>query len=541
MQLFFKKNILLKIKHLDIKNQLILDKKLRFLQCKLKIANIKSPNLSILVLHAMKQKVGIVGSGIAGLATAVHLSRKGYQVVVFEQGPTFGGKLGAATRGSYRFDLGPSLFTMPNLLTSLLDEDLKATFEVTPLHTLCHYFYEHKTTPFKAPATPKDFIQEASAYFEEHPERISRFLKKSKRVYDITAPVFLENSLHRLKTYVSKSGLKGILNLWRINMFQTMNESLEHQFKNPDFIQFFNRYATYNGSDPYQAPATLNVISHLELHYGAYLPNQGMRAIAEILFQQAQRLGVTFLFNTGISHAEKHQGNITQLVDNQGHYHPIDLCVANVDVKVMYQHILKKDIPKKIRNAENSSSALIFYFGVKRSFPELDVHNILFSKNYKAEFEAIFRTHTLQDDPTVYINITSKIIKSDAPEGCENWFVMINAAHDKGQYTDSFLSEARKKIIQKINSILKIDLESLIEEEDVLSPVTIASRTGSDKGSLYGISSNNRMSAFFRQSNHSSDFKNLYFCGGSVHPGGGIPLCLHSAQILNKIIPDAYR
>ncbi len=488
------------------------------------------------------QTAGIIGSGIAGLASSIHLARKGYAVQVFEQADTYGGKMGVSHLGPYRFDLGPSLFTMPQFVWNLLDTDLKDSFEVIRLETLCHYFYDHKQEPFIANADMQLFAEQAASYFEESSKTILRFMEHSKLVYDITAPVFLENSLHKTSTYTAPAGRKGIANLWRINMFQTMNGALEKQFNNPDLIQLFNRYATYNGSNPYKAPATLNVIPHLEFFYGAYLPKKGMRAIADILYQQACRLGVTFNFNSAIEHAEVDaQKTIRALLTVNGDRVPVDICIANIDVKLWYQKILKTELPKRIKKAENSSSALIFYWGIKQKFPKLDVHNILFSNDYPEEFDALFTRKNLQKDPTVYINITSKEIPDDAPEYGENWFVMINAAHDTGQYNPEHLAEARKRIIQKINRVLNTDIEPLIEVETVLDPVHIARGTGSDKGSLYGSSSNDRMSAFFRQANFSSQHKNLYFCGGSVHPGGGIPLCMMGASILNKIIPDANR
>jgi phytoene dehydrogenase-like protein len=215
-----------------------------------------------------------------------------------------------------------------------------------------------------------------------------------------------------------------------------------------------------------------------------------------------------------------------------------DLIVANVDIKRVYQHFLKKPLPPKIRKSENSSSALIFYWGIKKTFPELDIHNIFFSNNYQEEFDAIFNRKTVQQDPTVYINITSKMVNNDAPANGENWFVMINVPHNSGQNWAEFTQIAKSKIIKKLSHILQQNIEELIEVEAVLDPVLIESNTGSDKGSLYGSSSNQRMSAFFRQANFSSEYRNLYFCGGSVHPGGGIPLCLLGAQIVNRLVPQ---
>lgn len=486
----------------------------------------------------MGKQAVIIGSGIAGLASSVHLARKGYQVLVLEQHATFGGKLGVFNSKGYRFDMGPSLFTMPEFVYDLLDDDLSEQFNVHKLETLCHYFWD-SPQPFAAHADLDQFTSEASRYFHEDEQNIQSFLKKSKLVYDITSPVFLENSLHKINTYLSQTGIKGIANLWRLDMFKTMNESLEQRFSSDKLIQLFNRYATYNGSNPYQAPATLNVIPHLEFHYGAYLPKKGMRAIAEIIHEQAIRLGVVFKFNSTVKNVRKKSDQIVGIQVDSGVEHPCDVCVSDVDAKVLYRNLLKTEVPKKIAKAENSSSALIFYWGVKQSFENLDVHNILFSRNYREEFNHLFKHKTIQSDPTVYIHISSKVIQDDAPEGCENWFVMINAPHNNGQDWEAFRAEAREKIIQKINTVLQTDISPLIETEDYLDPILIEQRTSSDKGSLYGSSSNDRMSAFFRQANFTSSYKNLYFCGGSVHPGGGIPLCLLGANILNKIIPDA--
>jgi phytoene desaturase len=486
----------------------------------------------------MKKQAVVVGSGIAGLASSVHLARKGYKVLVLEQHNTFGGKLGVFNSKGYRFDMGPSLFTMPNFVYDLLDEDLSKEFSVHKLETLCHYFWDNPK-PFPAHANLDQFTKEASQYFQEDEQNIQSFLKKSKLVYDITSPVFLENSLHKINTYFSRTGIKGIANLWRLDMFKTMNESLEQRFSNDKLVQLFNRYATYNGSNPYQAPATLNVIPHLEFHYGAYLPKKGMRAIAEIIHKQATRLGVEFRFNSTVMNIKRESDQIISIQDNSGEEFPCDLCVSDVDAKVLYGKLLKTKIPRKIEKAENSSSALIFYWGVKQSFENLDVHNILFSRNYREEFDHLFKHKTIQSDPTVYIHISSKVIQDDAPNGCENWFVMINVPHNDGQDWEAFRAEARERVINKINATLNTDIDSLIETEDYLDPILIEQRTSSDKGSLYGSSSNDRMSAFFRQANFTSSYKNLYFCGGSVHPGGGIPLCLLGANILNKIIPDA--
>ena len=183
-----------------------------------------------------------------------------------------------------------------------------------------------------------------------------------------------------------------------------------------------------------------------------------------------------------------------------------------------------------------SSSAIIFFWGINREFKNLDLHNILFSNNYKEEFKNIFEKNDLYYDPTIYINITSKDIKGVSPKGSENWFVMINSPKDTGQDWDKMKKNLRKNIIKKIDRILKTNIENHIVEEKVFTPMDISINTNSYLGSLYGESSNTIFSPIKRHQNFSKKIRNLYFCGGTVHPGGGIPLCIMSSKIVTDLI-----
>lgn len=484
----------------------------------------------------MSLKVAVIGSGMAGMASAIRLSNLGHAVEVFEASPSFGGKLTSFRLNAYRFDAGPSLFTLPKLTEELLRLGYSSApdFQYQRLNPVCNYRFANGLR-FEANANPENFIDEFSRQFEVSPSKLRKYLHFYRKTYRIIAPVFLEQSLHLPASYFNKITLKGMLNLWRLKMGRSMNKIQQQHFSNPKAVQYFNRYATYNGSNPYTAPATLNVISQLELFDGAYLPSGGMHDISNALYQKALNSGVKFHFNCPVSKIILHKNKVTGLTDQGGNTYSFDAVFSNADVKKTYKNLLNTEPPAKIRKAENSSSALIFYWGIKKSFPELDLHNILFSEDYREEFNNLFKHHSIGDDPTVYINITSKFVKYDAPEGCENWFVMINAPANYGQNWEMLRLKARAAVVKKINNLLNTDIEPLIEEEDFLDPVRIEARTGSDRGSLYGTSSNNMNSAFMRHANFSSAIKGLYFCGGSVHPGGGIPLTLLSARIATEI------
>ncbi|MEZ4987281.1 MAG: hypothetical protein R2795_19935 [Saprospiraceae bacterium] len=239
---------------------------------------------------------------------------------------------------------------------------------------------------------------------------------------------------------------------------------------------------------------------------------------------------MTFRFGTRVEEIVVANGKTIGVVAGGKHL-PADAVVSNMDVFFTYRQLLPRERqPERILAQQKSTSAMIFYWGVKATFPELDCHNIFFSNHYEAEFAAL-EAGGMYEDPTVYINKTSHLVPGDAPAGCENWFVMINAPCDKGQDWETFAALTRQRTLAKLQAILGQDIATLIEEERVLTPADIQSLTGSHLGALYGTSSNSKMAAFMRHPNFSRRIKGLYFTGGSVHPGGGIPLCLLSARI----------
>ncbi|MBY5951915.1 phytoene desaturase family protein [Algoriphagus sp. NF] len=489
----------------------------------------------------MSQKALIIGSGIAGIASSIRLAVQGYQVEVFEANSYPGGKLSEITLKGYRFDAGPSLFTLPEQVEELFrlaGKDPKDHFDYEKLEVACHYFWEDGKQ-IKAWADIHRFAEEVETKLGEPAQNVREALRSSAFIYEHLAPLFMHRSLHQFGTWTNPQALKSYLKMGKLGIFSTMNQANERQFQNPKLVQLFNRYATYNGSDPYQTPATLNIIPHLEFNIGAYFPKKGMHDITMSLYRLAVDLGVGFHFNAKVEEILVENGKAVGVQVN-GQSHPADLVVNNMDMVNAYKSILRKQKqPKKLLEQPKSSSALIFYWGVKKEFQELGLHNILFSEDYQTEFEHIFKKGSIYEDPTVYINITSTHKSDDAPEGCMNWFTMINVPNNQGQDWDSLIQEARKNIISKVNRVLKTDLESLIEVEEILEPRTIESKTSSANGALYGNSSNNRFAAFLRHANYSSDIKNLYFCGGSVHPGGGIPLSLLSAKIMMGFVGDS--
>ncbi|HPH84328.1 MAG TPA: phytoene desaturase family protein [Ferruginibacter sp.] len=488
-------------------------------------------------------QVIIIGSGIAGMAAAVRLACAGYQVSVYEKNAYPGGKLSVFEKDGYRFDAGPSLFTQPVNIEDLFEtagEPIADYFSYSAVDTACRYFFENGKT-IDAFTDAELFSQELSEKTGEDPAAVKKYLKESEKLYNNIGSIFLQHSLHKKNTWFNKRVIRALGSVRFPYLFSTLNKYNVKKFRSPESIQIFNRYATYNGSNPFKAPGMLSLIPHLEQNQGTFYPKGGMISITNALYHLALKKGVTFHFNQAVERIIHHEGKAHGIVVDGKNIHA-NIIVSNGDIYFTYKNLLHHPVKaKKILKQERSSSAVIFYWGIGKSFPGLGLHNILFSNSYKEEFDNLFTKGLPGTDPTVYINITSKMEEGHAPVGKENWFVMVNAPANSGQDWEKLKSTIRQRVIEKINRILQIDLEPLIETEEVLDPVLIEERTGSYMGSLYGTSSNTRFAAFLRPANFTSYIKGLYFCGGSVHPGGGIPLCFNSAKITASLIGKDFK
>lgn len=493
--------------------------------------------LRLFFMQNQPLKCAVIGSGIAGLAIAIRLRAKGHDVTIFEANKTAGGKLKQFSKDGYRFDMGPTVFTLPNLIDELFElhnKNPRDYFSYSKLDKSFKYFFEDGVS-INAYSDPELFENEIADKTIDTKFSVRKYVADIKEKYHITNKVFIENSLHILSNFLTKEVAYGIANFYKIEPFKTMNKGNKSFFKDPKMVQIFNNYATYVGSNPFIAPATLNVIQHLEINMGAYVPDKGMYSLVESLVQLATEVGVKIELNSYVEQIVVEQNKATHI---QVHNTKLafDKIVSNMDVYYSYHKLIPNiPSPKQIKQPK-STSVIGFYWSINREFPELETHNMLFSDNSEAEFKSLFSTKSISDDPSIYLCITSKHVKSDAPKGGENWFVMIHAPHIENQDWEGLIATTRKKAITKINRILKTSIEGHITNERVLSPLNIRDNYHSAFGAIYGNSSNNMFATFLRHPNFTSKIKNLFFVGGTVHPGAGLPMCLNSSKIVDKLI-----
>lgn len=486
------------------------------------------------------KKVIVIGAGVGGLAIACRLASRGMKVQVFETNAYPGGKLGEIKSGDFRFDAGPSVCTLPEWIDDVFlfaGKNPRDYWNYRHLDRSCVYFFSDATR-FDAYTQSDKLETEALKVFGVGIETLREYLRNSKSLFEQTGKIFLEKSLHSFSTWANWNSLKALFKTPFSLLTNNLHSFNMKRFTNTRLVQVFDRFATYNGSDPFQAPAMMSVISNLEFNHGVFMPEGGMFSITKGLYKLALDLGVEFFFSTP---AEKIVINnrVVHGIEAQGKFMEADIVISNSDVALTYRNLLKDfKAPRRVFSQERSSSAIVFYWGLDRKFAELDLHNIFFAENYQEEFNCIFKEKRIPPDPTVYVNITSRYVPEDAPPLGENWFVMVNVPSGENLPVDAWRKKLRESILTKLERILKTEIRSHIVVDDFLDPLRIAKNTGSWQGALYGTSSNSAFSAFLRHPNFHSSLKGLYFVGGTVHPGGGIPLCLSSAKIVNEMITN---
>jgi phytoene desaturase len=493
------------------------------------------------------KRVLVVGAGLGGLSAAARLASRGYSVDVYEKNSLPGGKAASRKLGPYRFDTGPSLFTMPNVFEDffrslgLVMKDHLSPIPLSPITT----YYLSDGTRLSSYSDILRFGREIEEKTADSAAALEGFLGNGKRIYDRGAELFLYTSLQEKLFRFGGVPLKTFLGLGDIDPFRSLHRANSSFFTDTRLVQLFDRYATYNGSSPFRAPATLGIIPYVEHSLGGFAVEGGIISVPRALERAGRLRGARFHYDEpaerilvekgpGVSRPRRVCG-----LKTAGGEIPADIVVCNADVGPLYRDLLGAPEAKQARRydrLEPSTSGLVFLWGISRSFPELTVNNIFFSKDYKTEFDELFRQRTCPSAPTVYVNITSKATPADAPPGCENWFVLVNAPASRGQDWAAEVRKTRRAALDLLRSRLGIDIEPHIEAEEIITPPDIEAETGSRYGSLYGISSNTPLAAFLRHPNRAPGYGGLYVCGGSVHPGGGMPLAVLSGKIAAELV-----
>jgi phytoene desaturase len=482
------------------------------------------------------KSVIIIGAGLGGLSAACRLAKLGLTVTVLEKNKTVGGKVNFVESNGYTFDTGASLLTMRHVFDELFEfcgRNLADYLTLQKLEPICRYFWKDETK-FDASEDLIKTEEEIAKIEPQDVESFKKYLADSRQKYEISERTFLARSLNDLPSLIRPKNLPDLL---KISSLKTLAKHNKSYFKSPKLQQLFNRFATYNGSSPYQIPATFALIPYVEFGLGAWYVNGGIYQIPKALENLAIELGVEFKLTSEVEKINISNGKASGVTLKTNEILVADFVVSNADAIETYRNLLPEP---KYQKREPSCSGFVLLLGVKKRFPMLAHHNIFFSEGYKAEFDAIFAQKIPAKDPTIYICATSRTDSTQAPQDCENLFILINAPYTNSNV--NWKTEAktyRDQIVQKLEKLGLQALEASIEFEQIITPEDFETKYRANKGSIYGMSSNGIFSAFMRVPNRATDVKNLYFVGGVTHPGGGMPLVLLSGKMAADMISKA--
>lgn len=482
----------------------------------------------------------IIGAGIGGLSTAVRLAAAGQKVAIYEQNRAVGGKMSQITAAGYRWDTGPSVITMRHVLEELFTaagRNLEDYLTLLPLEPLTRYFYQDGTVL----DVSRDIAQTLAHIGRLEPRDVAgylRYLAYAADIHRITGPVFIYDQPPTPASFLRVP----VPDMLKVDAWRTMSGAINSFVRAPHLRQLLGRFATYVGASPYLAPATLNVIADVELNGGVWYPQGGVYAIARAMATLAEELGVEIHLGAGVERIVVDENGRATAIRVAGETIPAQTVIANVDVTTTYKYLLPPTpaTTKRLRqleSAEPSCSGLILLLGLAGQTPQLAHHNILFAQDYPAEFAAIFGRGHMPPDPTIYVAITSKTDPDHAPEGHENWFVLVNAPATGPHWDWATQAAAYKEhLYDLLAKTWGLDVRGRLRHEQLLTPPDLFRLNGAHRGALYGPSSNSMWAAFQRPHNRCREVDGLYFVGGTTHPGGGVPMVTLSGKVVAEMV-----
>lgn len=475
-------------------------------------------------------RVVVIGAGVAGLAAAVHAAVAGAKVEVYEAFPTVGGKLGRIEREGFAFDTGPSLFTLPWVFERLFREagtSLAAELPLDRIDPICRYRWPDGTSWDFA----SDLMRTVEGLRGFAPGDVPGFLAfmaDAARRYEWGGPPYLDGPSDGLlalsRRIMEVSPPAGALQTMPLGSVASV---ARRHFADPRLHQFVGRYATYVGGSPERTPSPFAMMPYVEAALGAFQPRGGMYRIAEALRRVAEGLGVRVYTDTPVRKLLRHQDRV-RAVETDAGVVEVDAVVSAIGWEETHTKLLPgvENEPRP-----RSLSGLVWLVGVGRPLPELRHHNVFFSRDYGAEFSDLRGADPTWGDPSVYVCVSNRSDEALAPAGTENLFIMLNAPVDRGQDWEALAARAWGPVRARLREA-GVDWGQAEERVRVtLSPRTLSERTGCLGGAIYGETADGFRDALFRRPNRHPGVRGLYFAGGGVHPGGGVPLAALSGRL----------
>lgn len=491
----------------------------------------------------MADRIAVIGGGLGGLAAACTLAGRGYSVTLFEKSPWLGGKAAVLNENGFRFDMGPTILTVPRVLDRIFRESnrrLTDYLELIPLDPQWRCLFTDGSVldlvadTDKMSATLDRYAPGSSAGYQ-------KFMRLSKRLHNISDQFFFWRSVGGMRDVFdikNSFNLGTLADVWSLKMGQSVAKVVRKHVPDARVAQMIDHFTQYVGSSPEQSPAVLCSIAHMQTADGVWYPKGGTGAVPAALSRLLNELGVKVRNEVGIQRIVTNANKeVESIVTDDGERIPVSAVVSNMDSVRTHRELLDDDNAakrfEKRRTYEPACSGVVFYLGLKQKYEHLLHHNFVFSHDPHEEFDWIYKKGEPAPDPTCYVCAPSCTEPEVAPPGGEALYVLVHTPYLRPHHDwKRMLPEYRRVVLNKLSTTGSMkNLEQRIVFENVLTPQDIHDRYRVLNGAIYGLASHGRFTGAFKPANRSPDVRGLYLAGGSAHPGPGMPMALMSGWI----------
>jgi diapolycopene oxygenase len=490
-------------------------------------------------------RVVVIGAGLGGMTAAIQLARAGYSVDLLEKNPNVGGKLNIHQEAGFSFDLGPSIFTLPQIFRPIFEHDGK---------TLDDYIHLERVDPqwrnfFEDGAVvdlwedPSQMRAQLQRLGPDAVEDFAAFRTYSKLQYDVVERGYFARGLDTFWDFIKFYGLRDAHTL---DSLTSMSRAIEKRVRNRylrDILEYFIKYV---GSSAQDAPGFMNLMPNIQLEFGLWYVRGGLYQLARAFEQRLRETGVRIHLNHRVVDINKQGRQVTGVTaqdpDGSTITLPADFVISNMEVIPATEQLLREPprVLKRLNRYEPSCSGIVLHLGVNRVYPQLAHHNFFYSADQKNHFHRVFRDKFLPNDPTIYLVAPTRTDPSQAPAGCDNIKILphIPYINDKHPYTREDYLALKELCLDKLERMGLTNLRKHIVVEDFWTPFDIEAKYLSNRGSIYGVVSDMRKNFAFKAPKRSPDYRNLFFVGGSVNPGGGMPMVTLCGQHVARLIME---
>lgn len=495
---------------------------------------------------ATKPSAVVIGAGIGGIATAARLAKNGFSVIVLEKNEIPGGRCGQIVREGHRFDVGPTLFLMPEVWEETfnsLGEKMSDHLELQRIDPTYKVHFDdglqlQLTSDLGRMQTQLEQVEKTAF------QGFLSYIAEGSKHYKISVEKFVGRNFYNIFEYFSLSNLPL---LFQLKALVKHYANAGKYFKDDRLKAAFTFQNMYLGLSPYDAPATYSLLQYTELAEGVWYPKGGMYSAILALTAIAEKLGVQFIYNKPVKAVHVSGDRVEQVETEDGQVFAADLFVGNADLPYIYKELLPRNSESaRLEKKLYTCSTIMFYWAVDKQYPKIALHNVFLAGDYKASFDQIFNDHLLPAEPSFYVHAPARIDADAAPSGQETLYVLVPVGHlDEAHHQDwnEMVNRARETVFARLEKDMGItDLREHIKYEIVHNPPSWKQKYNLAKGAAFGLSHNFLQVGYLRPQNRHASLKNLYFAGASTHPGTGLPIVLLSARLTTeRILKEASR